>query len=98
MLFGLCVLSLPQVRKLGYDSFYFLHIGLAACYLGLLFWHAGDIEDTRAYLWATLAVWLFSYFVSLFWFMQATNIRNNWFEGAKGTVTLLPGNALRMEV
>ncbi|KAF6791645.1 ferric reductase [Colletotrichum sojae] len=46
MLFGLCVFSFPQIRRRFYESFYFVHIGLAITYLDLLFWHAGDAEDS----------------------------------------------------
>ncbi|KAF6824133.1 ferric reductase, partial [Colletotrichum musicola] len=98
MLFGLCVFSFPQIRRRFYESFYFVHIGLAITYLGLLFWHAGDAEDSWVYLWATLAVWLATWFARLFWFMRSTNIRSQWFSGASARLELLSSGLVRIEV
>ena len=38
------------------------HIIAYVVYLGLMFWHAGMALDSWNYLWATIAVWLFSLF------------------------------------
>ncbi|KAK8199205.1 ferric reductase NAD binding domain-containing protein [Phyllosticta capitalensis] len=98
MLFGLCVFSIRQVRQRFYESFYVGHILLSITYLGLLFWHSGNERDSWAYLWATLAVWLASWLVRLFWCMRSTNVRSPWFVGAQATVKLLPANLVRIEV
>lgn len=98
MLFGLCVFSLPQIRRRFYESFYVGHVLMAITYLGLLFWHAGDAEDSWAYLWATLAIWLAAWFSRLFWFMRSTNIRSQWFVGAPATLKLFPAKLVRIEV
>lgn len=98
MHFGLCVFSIPSIRKRYYETFYWLHIGMATSYLGLLFWHAGDAEDSWAYLWATLAVWLTAWFVRFFHKMRATNIQRTWFEGQPAVLRLLNGDLIRMEI
>ncbi|KAK7531506.1 ferric reductase NAD binding domain-containing protein [Phyllosticta citribraziliensis] len=98
MLFGLCVFSIRQVRERFYESFYVGHILLSITYLGLLFWHSGNERDSWAYLWVTLAVWLASWLVRLFWCMRSTNVRSPWFVGAQATVQLLPANLVRIEV
>src|SRR4051812_24178461 len=98
MLFGLCVLSLPQIRRRFYESFYLVHILLATAYLGLLFWHAQNDMDSWAYLWATLAMWLVSLLARAFWFNRSTNISNNWFQGCHAVVYATAPDTVRVEV
>lgn len=98
MLFGLCFFSIPQIRRRFYESFYVVHILLAISYLGLLFWHAGDVLDSWAYLWATLAIWLASWFARAFWHNRSTSIRSkNWFLNCPATVNLIDGSLVRIE-
>jgi len=92
------VLSLPQIRQRFYESFFAVHILLAITYLGLLFWHAGNVEDSWKYLWATVAVWLASWFARMFWFMRTTNIASRWFVPARANLRLLEPNLVRIEV
>ena len=80
MLVGLVFLSLPPIRQRIHEAFYLSHALIAITYLGLLFWHADNLEDSWAYLWATLALWLASYLARLFWFTQPLNVRNEWFQ------------------
>ncbi|KAI1847989.1 hypothetical protein JX266_006102 [Neoarthrinium moseri] len=98
ILFGLCILSLPPIRHRFYESFYAVHILLAITYVGLLFWHAGDELDSWAYLWATVAIWLASWFARLFWFNQSLHVRGEWFKTLPATLTVLPGDLVRIEV
>ena len=98
MLFGLCVLSLRPLRNRFYESFYAVHILLAVTYLGLLFWHAGDYIDSWAYLWATLAVWLSSWFARLFWFTRPLNVRGHWFAASRATLDVLAPDLTRITV
>lgn len=60
MLVFLCLFSVPYIRHHFYETFAHSHIAAAIVYLGLIFWHAGQELDSWDYLWATLAVWLFS--------------------------------------
>jgi predicted ferric reductase len=98
ILFGLCVLSLPQIRHRFYESFYAVHIVMAITYLGLLFWHSENLMDSWVYLWATVAIWLASWLARMFWKTQPLNIRNRWFVGAPATLTVLPGDVTRIDV
>ncbi|KAK7523955.1 ferric reductase NAD binding domain-containing protein [Phyllosticta citriasiana] len=99
MLFGLCILSIRQVRERFYEAFYIGHILMSIAFVGMLFWHSGQERDSWTYLWATIAVWLASWCVRLFWSMRSTcNIRGQWFEGAPATVKLLPAHLVRIEV
>lgn len=67
-------------------------------YLGLLFWHAGNVLDSWAYLYAMLALWLTSWLARTFWDTRPLNIKNSWFIGAPTTLTQLPGQMTRLEV
>lgn len=98
MLVGLVFLSVPPIRRWAYETFYFSHVLMAISYLGLLFWHAANIGDSWAYLWATLALWLASWLARLFWYTRPMNIRNEWFRGATTLLTHLPGGMTKIEV
>jgi predicted ferric reductase len=75
-----------------------VHILLAITYVGLIFWHAENIMDSWAYLWATISVWLASWVARAFWKTQPLNIKNTWFAGAPATLTVLPGDVTRIDV
>ena len=98
MLFGLVVLSIPYLRHRFYEAFYHLHILLAISYVGLMFWHSGNLGDSWAYLWATIAVWLASILVRFFHFNQSFNVHNQWIEGSPTHLHALPGNMTRIDV
>jgi hypothetical protein len=68
-------------------------------YLGLLFWHSANELDSWAYLWPTVAVWLASWLIRLFWKNQTVNIRQSWFTTAPATITITPdGSITRIDV
>ena len=94
MLVGLCVLSLPIIRQRFYNFFYRLHIPLYIAFLGLMFWHADDQMDSWAYLWATLAVWLFQVIGRLFIKWQTFHVHRRWFSGFSATLQQLPGDMI----
>ncbi|KAF1982501.1 hypothetical protein K402DRAFT_312645, partial [Aulographum hederae CBS 113979] len=98
MLLGLCMLSLPPLRKWAYETFYYLHVLMAVTYVGLLFWHADNTEDSWSYLWATIALWLASYLARAFWYTRPLNIHNEWLAGAPTTLTKLAGDMTEIEV
>lgn len=98
MLVGLTFLSIPPIRRWAYETFYFSHVLIAISYLGLLFWHAANLEDSWAYLWATLSLWLASWLARLFWYTRPLNLRNEWFQGATTLLTQLPGGMTKIEV
>jgi predicted ferric reductase len=90
MLVGLCVLSIPTIRHRFYNFFYRMHIPLYIAYLGTMFWHSGNQRDSWAYLWATLALSLFSMFVRLFGKWQTFHIHRDWLSGFPATLQRLP--------
>lgn len=98
MLFGLVVLSIPYLRHRFYEAFYHLHILLAISYVGLMFWHSGNLGDSWAYLWATIAVWLASILARFFYFNQSLNVHNQWIVGSPTHLQALPGNMTRIDV
>ncbi|KAF8244418.1 hypothetical protein K440DRAFT_14090 [Wilcoxina mikolae CBS 423.85] len=98
ILLGLCIFSLQPIRNRFYESFYLVHILLAITYVGLLFWHANNQLDSWVYLWATIALWLASYFARIFWYTRQLNVRNRWLVGAPASFLQLPGDMTRIEV
>lgn len=98
MLFGLVALSIPYLRHRFYEAFYHLHILLAISYVGLMFWHSGNLGDSWAYLWATIAVWLASILARFYYFNQSFNVHNQWIAGFPTHLQALPGNMTRIEV
>lgn len=98
MLVGLTFLSIPPIRRWAYETFYYSHVLIAISYLGLLFWHAANLEDSWAYLWATLSLWLASWLARMFWYTRPLNLRNEWFRGATTLLTHLPGGMTKIEV
>ena len=71
---------------------------MAVTYLGLCFWHFGQEGDSWIYLWATVAVWLFSVLGRLFYKNQALRFDSHWFTGYPTRPQALPGNMTRIEV
>jgi predicted ferric reductase len=98
MLVGLVALSIPYVRHRIYEGFYYAHVLLAITYLGLLFWHAANLLDSWAYLWATVALWLASCLIRAFRYTRPLNLQSEWLMGAPTTLCQLPGGMTRLEV
>jgi predicted ferric reductase len=98
ILLALVVLSIPYIRHRVYEAFYYTHVILAITYLGLLFWHAGNILDSWAYLWATLALWLASWLARLFWYTKPMNLQQEWFSGAPTSLVRLQGGMTKLQV
>ncbi|KAL8708762.1 MAG: hypothetical protein Q9220_006404 [cf. Caloplaca sp. 1 TL-2023] len=93
ILVGLAVFSIPAIRRRFYETFYFLHIALYISYLGLCFWHFGNLGDSWAYLWATLAIWLATVV-----FNRAFNVKGTWFNGSPVKLEGLSGGMTRLDV
>ncbi|KAF1817680.1 hypothetical protein P152DRAFT_454252 [Eremomyces bilateralis CBS 781.70] len=92
MLAWLALLSLPIVRRLAYELFVHTHVMAAIVFLGLMYWHCGNLGDSWAYLWATTALWLASILARFFWKMSAFKLTGHWLRGCPTTVRVLePG-------
>ncbi|KAK7035487.1 Ferric/cupric reductase transmembrane component 7 [Paramarasmius palmivorus] len=98
MLAGLAILSLPPLRRLAYEVFVQVHILLAIVYLGLLFWHAGDLGDSWAYLWATLVIWLLQIIIRCFTKTSTFYFSGYWFTQAPVVVTKMKENMIKLEL
>lgn len=94
----LCVASLPILRAWMYELFVALHVPVSILYLGMLFWHCHNYLTSWNYLFATLAIWLVSYCIRLFYLNWTIPWRLSWLIGEEAAVTLLPENAVKVTI
>ncbi|KAL2891010.1 Ferric/cupric reductase transmembrane component 7 [Ceratocystis lukuohia] len=98
-LIWLCVASLPVLRRIAYEVFAMLHAPVAAVYIGLLFWHTKNYLSSWDYLYTSIAIWGFCYFLRIF----NLNWSNPWrrlafLVGDEAAVTLMPENAVKITI
>ena len=98
MLFGLVIFSVPWIRHRFHETFWHLHIVFAILFLALMFWHTGQEEDSWAYLWASLALFIGQTFFRLFHYNQAFNLRNQWLTGSTTSISVLPGQTVLLTI
>ena len=67
-------------------------------YLGLCFWHFGQVGDSWTYLWATLALWLLSVLGRIFYFNQSFKLNNQWLTGFPTRLRALPDSMTRIDI
>ncbi|KAI9849123.1 MAG: hypothetical protein M1837_005353 [Sclerophora amabilis] len=94
----LSAFSIPYIRSKAYELFAYSHVFAAIAYLGLMFWHAGQAVDSWVYLWATVAIWVFSILGRIFYKNSALSIKRPWLEGFPTTVNHLPDNIVKLEI
>lgn len=94
----LCIHSLPIFRHRMYELFVTLHIPLSVIYLGMLFWHCRNYLTSWNYLFATMAIWLLSYIVRIFYLNWTNPWRMSWLIGEESAVTVLPENAVKVTI
>ena len=94
----LCVASLPFLRTLAYELFVLLHVPVAFIYVGMLFWHCKNYLSSWDYLFATLAIWVLSYFLRMFNLNWLKPWRNAWLIGDEAAVTLMAENAIKVTI
>ncbi|TVY88172.1 Ferric/cupric reductase transmembrane component, partial [Lachnellula willkommii] len=94
----LCVGSLPFLRSLAYELFAMLHTPVAIAYVGLLFWHCHNYLTSWSFLWATVAIWVVSYFLRIFNLNWLKPWRNAWLIGDEAAVTLMAENAIKVTI
>lgn len=94
----LCVGSLPFLRSMAYEVFAFLHAPVAIIYVGMLFWHCKNYLASWDYLYATVVIWGFSYFLRLFNLNWLKPWRNAWLIGDEAAVTLMAENAIKITI
>lgn len=94
----LCIASLPILRDLAYEIFALLHIPVSIAFVGLLFWHCKNYLTSWSYLWATVAIWVLSYFMRMFSLNWLKPWRNAWLIGDEAAVTLMAENAIKVTI
>ncbi|MCJ1469697.1 hypothetical protein MMC07_008333 [Pseudocyphellaria aurata] len=94
----LCLHSLPFLRRWMYELFVAFHVPLSILYLGMLFWHCHNYLTSWNYLFATLAIWLSSYCVRIFYLNWTHPWRMSWLIGDEAAVTILPENAIKVTI
>ncbi|CAM1501770.1 Fc.00g037540.m01.CDS01 [Cosmosporella sp. VM-42] len=94
----LCVSSLPVIRRVAYEAFVVLHVPVSFVYVGLLFWHTKNFLMSWDYLYATIAIWAFSYcmrFLNLNWVRPW---RMSFMVGDEAAITLMAENAIKVTI
>ena len=92
------IFSIPWVRNRVYESFYWTHFLLAIVYIGLCFWHFGNLGDSWLYLWATLGIWLVNMLGRIFFKTQAFRLTDAWPTVFPTQLSALPGGMTRVDV
>ncbi|EED19364.1 metalloreductase transmembrane component, putative [Talaromyces stipitatus ATCC 10500] len=94
----LCVHSFSVIRSKAYELFAYLHGPIAVVFLGMLIWHTKNFLLSWNYIWATIAVWFFSYCVRGIYLNWFSPLRFGWLIGEECSVTILPGDAVKVTI
>ena len=94
----LCIHSLPVFRNWMYELFVFVHIPVSYIFVAMLFWHTRNYLSSWAYLFTTLAIWVISYLVRLFYLNWTHPLRSSFLIGEEAAITLLPQNAIKITI
>ncbi|PSN63795.1 hypothetical protein BS50DRAFT_590808 [Corynespora cassiicola Philippines] len=95
--FGLVSLSIPWIRRRFYEAFKYVHMFLGTSYIGVLWWHIHGEYMSPNYIYATVAVYLFSNTIRLF--HRHHNLRSfSNLTGFPTTLTHLHGNVTRVAI
>lgn len=97
-LIWLCVASLPFIRRTAYEIFVVLHVPVGIVYVGLLFWHTKNFLMSWAYLYTTVAIWAFCYFLRLFKLNWVKPWRMSFMVGDEAAITLMSENAIKVTI
>ncbi|KAF2205641.1 hypothetical protein GQ43DRAFT_407111 [Delitschia confertaspora ATCC 74209] len=94
----LCVHSLGPLRHKMYELFVSLHVPVAMVFLGMMFWHCHNYLTSWNYLFATLAIWLTSWLMRLFYLNWTNPFKMAWLIGDEAAVTIMPENAIKITI
>lgn len=94
----LCIHSLPIFRNWMYELFVFVHIPVSYIFVAMLFWHTRNYLSSWAYLFTTLAIWVISYTIRLFYLNWTHPLRSSFLIGEESAITLLPQNAIKITI
>lgn len=82
-----------------YEVFVIVHVPVAVIFLAMLFWHCNNYLTSWNYLWATVAIWLFSYLLRVIFFLNWTNYwRLAWLIGDEASILVLPEDAIKVTI
>ncbi|KAJ5724272.1 hypothetical protein N7488_002307 [Penicillium malachiteum] len=95
----LCIHSLPVLRHSMYEFFVMVHLPLSWIFVAMMFWHSKNYLKSWAYLWTTLAIWVCTFLIRLFYQNWSNPFRTSSFMiGEESAVTLLPQNAVKVTI
>ncbi|GES63167.1 metalloreductase transmembrane component [Aspergillus terreus] len=94
----LCLHSLPILRSRMYELFLAVHQPVAIVFLAMIFWHSKNFLSSWSYLWATLAIWLLSFAIRLYYLNWTNPFRLSFMIGEESAITFLPQNAIKVTV
>ncbi|KAE8350918.1 ferric reductase NAD binding domain-containing protein [Aspergillus coremiiformis] len=94
----LCLHSLPILRAWMYELFKLVHLPLSVLFLAMIFWHSKNFLASWGYLWASVAIWVLSYAVRVFYVNWTNPLRLSFLIGEESAVTILPQNAIKVTV
>ena len=94
----LCLHSLPPLRRRFYELFVMVHVPVSIILLAMLFWHCHNYLTSWSYLFSTVAIWMSSYLIRLFYLNWTNPFRMSWLVGEEAAVTLLPENAIKVTI
>jgi predicted ferric reductase len=90
--------SLPVFRRMAYEFFVMLHIPVAWGFIGLMFWHCNNYLASWNYLYATLAIMVFSWIIRIFFLNWTNPFRASFLIGEESAITILPENAIKVTI
>lgn len=67
-------------------------------FTGMLFWHCNNYLSSWGYLYATITIWISSYFGRLIYLNWTRPWRMSWLIGEDATVTILPEDAVKVTI
>lgn len=97
-LIWLCVASLPFIRRTAYELFVILHWPVGLLYVGVLFWHTKNFLLSWSYLYATVAIFVFCYFLRLFKLNWVRPWRISFMVGDEAAINIMTENAIKITI
>ncbi|CAI7650302.1 unnamed protein product [Penicillium glandicola] len=67
-------------------------------FVAMLFWHTRNYLSSWAYLFTTIAIWIISYIIRLFYLNWTYPLRSSFLIGEESAITLLPQNAIKITI
>ena len=81
-----------------YELFVALHVPAAIVFLGMMFWHCNNYLTSWDYLFTTVAIWVLSYIIRLFYLNWTNPFKMAWLIGDEAAVYLMPENAIKVTI